>query len=75
MFECLKQDFIISAKNGSDSWFCNFDYFTKIMKENNLHSNEYYLYTELKKICERNNIRTSALAWDKKTKFYDFYWN
>lgn len=76
MFDCLKQDFIISAKNGRDSWSCNHDYFTKIMKENNLHSDMYYLYEEVKKICERNKIRTSVLAdRDNKPVLYDFYWD
>ena len=76
MFDCLKQEFVIAAKKGRYDWYCNFDYFTKIMKENNLHSDEYYLYEEIKKICEQNKIRTSSpLCWDKKNKIYDFYWD
>ena len=70
MFDCLKQEFIISAKRGGNHWICNHDYFIKIMKENNLHSDKYYLYGELEKICERNNIRTSVLAGT-----YDFCWD
>lgn len=75
MFDCLKQEFVIAAKKGRYDWHCNFDYFTKTMEENNLYSDEYYLYEELKNICERNNIKTSVLAWNKKTKLYDFYWD
>ena len=70
MFGCLKQEFIISAKEGRYDWFCNLDYFKKIMTENNLHSDKYYLYVELEKICERNNIRTSVLAGT-----YNFCWD
>ena len=75
IFNYLKQEFIISAKNGRDYWICNSDYFKKIMVRNGLHSDVDYLYTEVKKICEQNKIKTYSLEdWDKHTKTYEFYW-
>lgn len=75
MFNYLKQEFIISAKKGRDYWICNSDYFKKNMVRNGLHSDVDYLYTEVKKICKRNKIRTYSLDdWDEHTKTYEFYW-
>ena len=75
MFDYLKQEFVISAKYGRDYWICNSDYFKKIMVRNGLHSDVDYLYTEVKKICEQNKIKTYSLEdWDKHTKTYEFYW-
>ena len=69
MFDYLKQEFVISAKDGRDHWICNSDYFKKIMVRNGLHSDVDYLYTEVKKICKRNKIRTYSLDnWDEHTK-------
>lgn len=75
MFDYLKQGFVISAKDGRDHWICSSDYFKKIMVRNGLHSDVDYLYTEVKKICKQNKIRTYSLDnWDEHTKTYEFYW-
>ena len=75
MFDCLKQEFVISAKKGRDYWICDSNYFKKIMVRNGLHSDADYLYKEVKKICKRNKIRTySIVEWDEHTT-YKFYWN
>ena len=75
MFDCLKQKFIISAKKGRDYWICNSEYLKKLMVRNGLHSDVDYLYTEVKKICKQNKIRTYSLDnWDEHTKTYEFYW-
>lgn len=75
MFDCLKQEFVISAKKGRDYWICDSNYFKKIMVRNGLHSDTDYLYKEVKKICKRNKIRTYfTVEWDEHTT-YKFYWN
>ena len=76
MFDYLKQEFTISAKEGRDYWICNSDYFKKLMVRNGLHSDVDYLYTEVRKICKRNKIRTfSSVNWGEMNKTYEFYWD
>lgn len=79
MFDYLKQEFVISAKKGRDYWICNSDYFKKIMVRNSLHSDEDYIYKELKKVCKRNKIGTyvdiTYIDLSYKLKTYEFYWD
>ena len=78
MFSFLKHNFKLSAKKGKNYWTCDDKYFIEIMKENNLHSDESYLYEELKKICERNKIGTDidiTYLPGHKLKDYAFYWD
>lgn len=75
MFDFLKNDFIIHAKNGSDYWVCDSNCFTGIMEGLNLHSDVFFLYEELKNICERNKIETDTyIDSQSKIKSYEFRW-